>query len=95
VALSRPLGHAGEESALQRLEGRLAGVYSPAAGRSHWESQLMLSWMNDSGFWVISELSGFAEQETLKSWTAVRPTISLVGLIVRWIETTVLPLSPP
>jgi len=55
----------------------------------------MLSWMNDSGFWAISELSGFAEQETLKSWTAVRPTISLVGFIVRWIKTTVVPLSPP
>jgi H+/gluconate symporter-like permease len=55
----------------------------------------MLSWMNDSGSWAISELSGFAEQETLQSWTAVRPTISLVGFIVRWIKTTVLPLSPP
>jgi hypothetical protein len=55
----------------------------------------MLSWMNDSGFWAISELSGFAEQETLKSWTVVRPTISVVGLIVAWIGATVLPLSPP
>jgi GntP family gluconate:H+ symporter len=55
----------------------------------------MLSWMNDSGFWVMGNLSGFAEQETLKSWTVVSTTISVVGLIVAWIGATVLPLSPP
>jgi len=55
----------------------------------------MLSWVNDSGFWVMGNLRGFAEQETLKSWTVVGTTISVLGFVVIWIVATVLPLSPP
>jgi GntP family gluconate:H+ symporter len=39
-----------------------------------------LSWMNDSGFWVISRLGGLKEGETLRSWTLLLTVISLVGL---------------
>jgi GntP family gluconate:H+ symporter len=28
---------------------------------------MFLSWMNDSGFWVVGKLSGFTEKETLKT----------------------------
>jgi GntP family gluconate:H+ symporter len=40
----------------------------------------MVSWMNDSGFWTVSKLSGFTEAETLKSWTILVTFGSLVGL---------------
>jgi GntP family gluconate:H+ symporter len=40
-----------------------------------------LSWMNDSGFWVISRLGGLTEGETLRSWTVLLTIISIVGLI--------------
>jgi GntP family gluconate:H+ symporter len=40
-----------------------------------------LSWMNDSGFWVISRLGGLTEGETLRSWTVLLTIISLVGLV--------------
>lgn len=40
----------------------------------------MISWMNDSGFWTVSKLSGFTETETLKSWTILVTVGSLVGL---------------
>ena len=40
-----------------------------------------LSWMNDSGFWVIGRLGGLTEGETLRSWTLLLTLISLVGLV--------------
>jgi GntP family gluconate:H+ symporter len=40
-----------------------------------------LSWMNDSGFWVISRLGGLTEGETLRSWTVLLTVISIVGLL--------------
>ncbi len=39
------------------------------------------SWMNDSGFWVVSKLSGFTERETLRTWTVLLTFISLVGFL--------------
>ena len=39
------------------------------------------SWMNDSGFWVVSRLSGFTEKETLKTWTVLLTIVSVVGLL--------------
>ncbi|MEW6156193.1 MAG: hypothetical protein AB1813_02105 [Verrucomicrobiota bacterium] len=53
---------------------------------------MMLSWMNDSGFWVVGKLSGFTEKETLKTWTLVVSVNSLVGLIVCMIFAKLLPL---
>jgi GntP family gluconate:H+ symporter len=42
---------------------------------------LFISWMNDSGFWVVAKMSGFTEKEALNSWTVLLAIISLVGLI--------------
>jgi GntP family gluconate:H+ symporter len=53
---------------------------------------MMLSWMNDSGFWVVGRLSGFTEKETLKTWTIVVSVNSIVGLLVTWVASIILPL---
>jgi GntP family gluconate:H+ symporter len=50
-----------------------------------------LSWMNDSGFWTVSKLSGFTEKETLQSWTLIVSAISLSGLVLTLMCSTVLP----
>lgn len=42
---------------------------------------LFVSWMNDSGFWVVVRMSGFTEKEGLQTWTFLLAVISLVGLI--------------
>ncbi|MCX7872246.1 MAG: GntP family permease [Verrucomicrobiae bacterium] len=42
---------------------------------------MIFSWMNDSGFWVISRLSGMTEKETLKTWSVVVTVNSVAGLI--------------
>jgi len=54
---------------------------------------MMLSWMNDSGFWVVGRLSGFTEKETLNTWTVVVSVNSLVGLAVTWIASMLIPLK--
>lgn len=40
------------------------------------------SWMNDSGFWVVSRLSGFTERETLRTWTVSLTIVSVIGLLI-------------
>ena len=50
------------------------------------------SWMNDSGFWVVSRLSGMTEKETLKSFSVMLTIISLAGLLVTLIASKIIPL---
>jgi GntP family gluconate:H+ symporter len=51
------------------------------------------SWMNDSGFWVVSRLSGFTERETLRTWSVLLTFISVTGVLFTWILSKVLPLA--
>lgn len=51
------------------------------------------SWMNDSGFWVVSRLSGFTERETLRTWTVLLTIISVVGLLFTYVLSKVLPFA--
>jgi H+/gluconate symporter-like permease len=55
---------------------------------------MTLSWMNDSGFWVVCKLTGFTEKETLKSWTAVVTINSLAGLVTCLVLSKILPQMP-
>jgi gluconate:H+ symporter, GntP family len=54
---------------------------------------ITLSWMNDSGFWVVQRLSGFTEKETLKTWSVLLTAISLLGLIICLIGSNLIPLK--
>ncbi len=38
----------------------------------------VVSWMNDSGFWIFAKMGGLTEVETLKSWT---PCLAIMGLV--------------
>jgi GntP family gluconate:H+ symporter len=52
------------------------------------------SWMNDSGFWVVSRLSGFSERETLRTWTLLLTVLSVIGLVATKLLSVVLPFHP-
>lgn len=54
---------------------------------------LFISWMNDSGFWVVSKMSGFTEKEGLKTWTVLLAVISLVGLVQLLVLSWVFPFA--
>lgn len=53
---------------------------------------LFISWMNDSGFWVVGKMSGFTEKETLQTWTVLLAVLSLVGLVQVLLFSWILPL---
>jgi GntP family gluconate:H+ symporter len=52
-----------------------------------------ISWMNDSGFWVVSRLAGFTEREMLRSWTVATFATAIIGFIQVLIFSKVLPLK--
>jgi gluconate:H+ symporter, GntP family len=41
---------------------------------------LILSHLNDAGFWLVKELLGLSVGETLRTWTALETIIAVVGL---------------
>ena len=49
-------------------------------------------WMNDSGFWVISRMSGMTEGETLKTFSVMLTLMGFAGFAVVWVASKVLPL---
>ena len=51
-----------------------------------------LSWMNDSGFWVIGKMSGMNETETFKTFTAQTSLEGATGLVIVMILSKVFPM---
>ena len=51
------------------------------------------SWMNDSGFWIISKMGGLTEVETFKTWTAVAAIVGTVSGLTTLALALVLPLT--
>lgn len=49
-------------------------------------------WMNDSGFWIISKMSGLTESETLKTASVVIALMGFVGLIVTMLGAWLFPM---
>ena len=54
---------------------------------------MFISWMNDSGFWVVAKMSGFTEKEALQTWTLILAIISLVGLVQLMVFSFILPFK--
>jgi GntP family gluconate:H+ symporter len=51
-----------------------------------------IPWMNDSGFWIITKMSGFEEGETLKTASVMMSMMGFVGLIVTVLAAWLVPL---
>ena len=52
-----------------------------------------MSWMNDSGFWVVGRMGGFSERETVAVWTIPAAIVGTVGFLVALVLSLVLPLG--
>ena len=50
-----------------------------------------VSWMNDSGFWVVKQMSGLTEVETLKTWTPMLLIMGFVAFTVTVLASWLLP----
>lgn len=51
-----------------------------------------IPWMNDSGFWVITRMSGMEESQTLRHVTPMMTLMGVVGLIVTVIGAWLFPM---
>lgn len=51
-----------------------------------------VTWMNDSGFWVITKMSGMTESETLKTITPMTASMGVIGLLVVMAAAALFPL---
>ncbi|GAA0286058.1 GntP family permease [Halobacterium noricense] len=80
-----------------------AGIMAPLAGQLDVSAAYLVmvigaggnicSWYNDSGFWLVKEIGGLTQAETLKTWTALTTVISVTGLVTVLILSSVLPLA--
>ena len=53
---------------------------------------LVGTWMNDSGFWVVSRMGGLTEIETLKSWTPLSAVVGITTMLVTIVLALLVPL---
>ncbi|MCA9129458.1 MAG: GntP family permease [Planctomycetales bacterium] len=51
-------------------------------------------WMNDSGFWVISRMSGMTERETLRTHTPMVTIMGVSGILITMLAAKVFPMCP-
>lgn len=52
-----------------------------------------IAWMNDSGFWVITRMSGMTEAEGLKYVTPMTTLMGIVGLVATIVAATLFPMA--
>lgn len=52
----------------------------------------IFAWMNDSGFWIISKMSGMEIKETIQHFSMLMVVMALSGLAAIMIFSTILPL---
>ena len=49
-------------------------------------------WMNDSGFWIVTKMSGFTESESIRNFSLLLCTMGVTGLIATMILAKLFPL---
>jgi len=52
----------------------------------------IFAWMNDSGYWIISKMSGMEQKETIRHFSVLLVVMGLTGLVAVMIFSKVLPL---
>jgi GntP family gluconate:H+ symporter len=53
----------------------------------------IFSWYNDSGFWLVKEIGGLTQAETLKTWTVLTTIISFSGIVTTLIISSIFPMA--
>ncbi len=70
--------------------GQPAPVYAALAVSG---GSLVGSWMNDSGFWVVSKMGGIGEADTFKTWTALAAVVGTTGFLIALLLSVLVPLT--
>lgn len=74
------------------IEGMNLGFHPVYLATAIGGGGLVGSWMNDSGFWIFSKMSGLTEAEALKSWTPLLAVLGVTAFVMSIILSLVLPL---
>ena len=53
---------------------------------------LVVSWMNDSGFWVIARMGRISEADTLRVWTTTAAVVGTTGAVLATLLSVIVPL---
>ena len=53
---------------------------------------MVISWMNDSGFWIVSRMSGLSPRQALQTWTLLLAVVGLLGLAQLLVLSRLFPL---
>ena len=79
-----------------------AGIMAPLTGQLDVHTAYLVmaigaggnicSWYPDSGFWLVKEIGGLTQAETLQTWTVVTTIISVTGLVSVLVLSTLFPL---
>ncbi|MEY2855454.1 MAG: Gnt-II system L-idonate transporter, partial [Pseudomonadota bacterium] len=77
--------YAGEDPAL--LPHPVYAALAAAGG------SLVISWMNDSGFWVVGKMGGLNNSETLRMWTGTAAAVGTTGFLAVLLLSWLLPLK--
>jgi len=57
-------------------------------------ASLIGTWMNDSGFWIISKMGGLTEGETLRSWSILSASVGITGVMMVILLASLFPMRP-
>jgi GntP family gluconate:H+ symporter len=52
----------------------------------------IFAWMNDSGFWIITKMSGMEVKETVRHFSILMMVMALSGLVAIMIFSVLMPL---
>jgi GntP family gluconate:H+ symporter len=52
----------------------------------------LITWMNDSGFWIVCKMSDFTEAETLRTFSVMQAIMGITGFIVVYLGALLFPL---
>ena len=52
-----------------------------------------IPWMNDAGFWIIGQMSGMTERETLKTVSVMMTIMGVVGLGATMLGAWIFPMN--
>jgi gluconate:H+ symporter, GntP family len=74
------------------MEGLSLGYHPVYLATAIGGGGLVGSWMNDSGFWIYTKMSGLTESESLRSWTPLLSLLGITAFLVSVIYAVVLPL---
>ncbi|WP_425399468.1 GntP family permease [Aeoliella sp.] len=78
---------------MSAMMGELSPAFHPVyLATAIGSGSLVGSWMNDSGFWIFSRMSGLTELETLKTWTPLLAMLGLTSMAMTLLLATLMPL---